>query len=54
MIGKGEELSQEILERIGGKGVPTVKDLVKKLNEINGDMEQAHERLLKVELKGME
>lgn len=53
-IVKGDEKSEEIIERIGGKGVPTVKDLVKKLNEINGGMESAHEKMLKVELKEME
>lgn len=51
---KGDEKSEEIIERIGGKGVPTVKDLVKKLNELNGGMESAHENLIKVELKGLE
>ena len=40
---------EEITERVGGRGVPTVKELVSKLNDINSGIEAAHEQLLKVE-----
>jgi hypothetical protein len=42
------EKSEEILEIIGARGVPTTKDLAKKLNEINQGVESEHRKMIEL------
>lgn len=41
-------------ERLGNKGVPTVKELLEKLDRMNKGMESEHAQLLKGEFAAME
>ena len=46
--------SEEILEIIGARGVPTTKDLAKKLNETNEGVESEHRKLIELGIKSID
>lgn len=49
-----DELTDELNERQGNKGVPTAKELTERLNKINQGVESQHATLIVNEIKSLD